>query len=220
MALKNFNPVTPSLRGTILIDRSELHKGKPVKGLTEGKHSSGGRNNHGRITVRFRGGGHKQSYRIVDFKRRAKWNMPATVERIEYDPNRTAFIALVKYQDNEIAYIIAPQRMKVGDVVIAGDKADIKPASAPQLEEMGRYLQQNPSVAVYIVGHTDNQGKLDYNLSLSQRRAEAVVTALSTTYKVTRTRLVGKGVANLAPVASNQSDGGRAKNRRVELVLQ
>ncbi|MDB5380236.1 MAG: ribosomal protein [Rubritepida sp.] len=133
MALKNFNPITPSLRGTVLIDRSGLWKGKPVKALTEGKSHSGGRNNHGRITVRFRGGGHKQSYRIVDFKRRAKWGIPATVERIEYDPNRTAFIAMVKYQDNEIAYILAPQRMKVGDVVVAGDKADIKPGNAMPL---------------------------------------------------------------------------------------
>jgi len=133
MSLKNFNPTTPSLRGTVLIDRSGLWKGKPVKGLTEGKSHSGGRNNHGRITVRFRGGGHKQSYRIVDFKRRANWGMPATVERIEYDPNRTAFIALVKYSNNEIAYIIAPQRMKVGDVVVASDKADIKPGNAMPL---------------------------------------------------------------------------------------
>lgn len=133
MSLKNFNPTTPSLRGTVLIDRSGLWKGKPVKGLTEGKSHSGGRNNHGRITVRFRGGGHKQSYRIVDFKRRANWGMPATVERIEYDPNRTAFIALVKYSNNEIAYIIAPQRLKVGDVVIAADKADIKPGNAMPL---------------------------------------------------------------------------------------
>ncbi|WP_198375856.1 50S ribosomal protein L2 [Neoroseomonas rubea] len=130
MALKNFNPVTPSLRGTILIDRSELWKGAPVKGLTEGKHSSGGRNNHGRITVRFRGGGHKRAYRIVDFKRRAKYGMPGVVERLEYDPNRTAFIALVKYQDAELAYIIAPQRLKVGDTVIAGDKVDVKPGNA------------------------------------------------------------------------------------------
>ena len=133
MSLKNFNPTTPSLRGTVLIDRSGLWKGKPVKGLTEGKSHSGGRNNHGRITVRFRGGGHKQSYRIVDFKRRANWGIPATVERIEYDPNRTAFIALVKYSNNEIAYIIAPQRMKVGDVVVAADKADIKPGNAMPL---------------------------------------------------------------------------------------
>jgi large subunit ribosomal protein L2 len=130
MALKNFNPVTPSLRGTILIDRSELWKGAPVKGLTEGKHSSGGRNQHGRITVRFRGGGHKRAYRLVDFKRRTKFGVPGLVERLEYDPNRTAFIALVKYQDGELAYILAPQRLKVGDPVISAEKADIKPGNA------------------------------------------------------------------------------------------
>ncbi|MBR0670340.1 50S ribosomal protein L2 [Neoroseomonas soli] len=130
MALKNFNPVTPSLRGTILIDRSELWKGAPVKGLTEGKHSSGGRNQHGRITVRFRGGGHKRAYRLVDFKRRAKFGVPGVIERLEYDPNRTAFIALVKYQDGELSYILAPQRLKAGDAVIASEKADIKPGNA------------------------------------------------------------------------------------------
>jgi large subunit ribosomal protein L2 len=132
MALKQFKPVTPSLRGTVLIDRSDLYKGKPVKTLTEGQHSHGGRNNHGRITTRFRGGGHKQTYRIVDFKRR-KFDVPAVVERIEYDPNRTAFIALVKYADNELAYIIAPQRLKVGDSVVAGAKVDIKPGNAMPL---------------------------------------------------------------------------------------
>jgi large subunit ribosomal protein L2 len=132
MALKNYNPVTPSLRGTVLIDRSELWKGKPVKGLTVGKTSSGGRNNHGHITSRFRGGGHKQSYRVIDFKRR-KQNVPATVERLEYDPNRTAFIALIKYQDGELAYILAPQRLKVGDHVVAAARADIKPGNAMPL---------------------------------------------------------------------------------------
>ncbi|MBS0558486.1 MAG: 50S ribosomal protein L2 [Proteobacteria bacterium] len=132
MALKQFNPVTASLRGTVLIDRSELYKGKPVKGLTEGKNSSGGRNNHGRITSRFRGGGHKQSYRLVDFKRR-KFDVPATVERLEYDPNRTAFIALIKYQDGELSYIIAPQRLRVGDTVISAQRADIKPGNAMPL---------------------------------------------------------------------------------------
>ena len=111
MALRQFNPVTASLRGTVLIDRSELWKGKPVKALTEGKSHSGGRNNHGHTSVRFRGGGHKQSYRNVDFKRR-KFDVPATVERLEYDPNRSAFIALIKYQDGELAYIIAPQRLR------------------------------------------------------------------------------------------------------------
>ncbi len=132
MALRQFNPVTASLRGTVLIDRSELYKGKPVKTLTEGKSHSGGRNNHGRTTVRFRGGGHKQSYRYVDFKRR-KFDVPATVERLEYDPNRTAFIALLKYKDGELAYIIAPQRLKVGDTVVAGARVDIKPGNAMPL---------------------------------------------------------------------------------------
>ena len=132
MALKNFNPVTPSLRGTVLIDRSELWKGKPVKALTVGKHSTGGRNHHGRITSRFRGGGHKRSYRIIDFKRR-KYDVPAIVQRLEYDPNRTAFIALIKYQDNELAYILAPQRLRVGDAVVAGARVDIKPGNAMPL---------------------------------------------------------------------------------------
>lgn len=132
MALKHFNPVTASLRGTILIDRSELWKGKPVKQLTEGKSHSGGRNNHGRITSRFRGGGHKQSYRLVDFKRR-KFDVAATVERLEYDPNRTAFIALIKYADGELSYILAPQRLRVGDSVIAGARCDIKPGNAMPL---------------------------------------------------------------------------------------
>ena len=132
MALKHFNPVTPSLRGTVLVDRSELWKGKPVKGLTVGKTSSGGRNNHGRTTVRFRGGGHKKSYRLVDFKRR-KFDVPATVERLEYDPNRTAWLALLKYADGELSYIIAPQRLKAGDTVVSGERADIKPGNAMPL---------------------------------------------------------------------------------------
>jgi large subunit ribosomal protein L2 len=129
MALKQFNPVTASLRGTVLIDRSELWKGKPVKTLTEGKNKTGGRNNHGRTTSFFRGGGHKQSYRYVDFKRR-KHDVPATVERLEYDPNRSAFIALIKYDDGELSYIIAPQRLKAGDKVVSGARVDIKPGNA------------------------------------------------------------------------------------------
>jgi large subunit ribosomal protein L2 len=132
MALRQFNPVTASLRGTVLIDRSDLWKGKPVKALTEGKSSSGGRNNHGHTSVRFRGGGHKQSYRHVDFKRR-KFDVPATVERLEYDPNRSAFIALIKYQDGELSYIIAPQRLRAGDQVVSGSRVDIKPGNAMPL---------------------------------------------------------------------------------------
>src|SRR3984885_11127827 len=129
MALKTYNPVTPSQRQLVQVDRSGLYRGKPVKSLTEGKSSSGGRNNNGRITVRFRGGGHNQAYRTIDFKRR-KVDMPAQVERSEYDPNRTAFIALIKYQDGEIAYILAPQRLAPGDTIVAGEHVDVKPGNA------------------------------------------------------------------------------------------
>ena len=135
MALKKYNPVTPSTRQLVLVDRSALYKGKPVKGLTEGLTKSGGRNNYGRITARFIGGGHKRSYRIIDFKRR-KFDMTATVERIEYDPNRTAFIALVKYEDGELSYILAPQRLAPGDKVIAGENVDVKPGNAMPLQAM------------------------------------------------------------------------------------
>jgi len=135
MALKSFNPTTPGTRALILVDRSELYKGKPEKTLTEGLTSSGGRNNTGRTTVWWRGGGHKRKYRMVDFKRR-KLDIPATVERLEYDPNRTAFIAFVRYEDGEVAYILAPQRLAVGDVVIASDRADIKPGNAMPMKNM------------------------------------------------------------------------------------
>jgi large subunit ribosomal protein L2 len=129
MALKTYNPTTPSQRQLVTVDRSALYKGAPVKALTEGKHSHGGRNNTGRITSRFRGGGHKRAYRIIDF-RRTKMDVPATVERLEYDPNRTAFIALVKYQDGELAYILAPQRLGPGDSVVSAEHADVKPGNA------------------------------------------------------------------------------------------
>lgn len=135
MSLKHYNPTTSSQRGLILIDRSALWKGGPVKSLTEGLKKTGGRNNNGRITTRHIGGGHKQRYRLVDFKRR-KWDMAATVERLEYDPNRTAFIALIKYTDGTQSYILAPQRLAVGDQVVAGDKADIKPGNAMPLKNM------------------------------------------------------------------------------------
>jgi len=135
MALKSFNPTTPGTRQLVLVDRSELYKGKPEKTLTEGLSSSGGRNNTGRTTVWWRGGGHKRKYRMVDFKRR-KLDIPATVERLEYDPNRTAFIAFVRYEDGEVSYILAPQRLAVGDVVIASDRADIKPGNAMPMKNM------------------------------------------------------------------------------------
>jgi large subunit ribosomal protein L2 len=129
MPLKSYKPVTPSTRQLVLVDRGELWKGKPVKKLTEGKRKTGGRNNLGRITAWRKSGGHKQRYRQVDFKRR-KFDVAATVERLEYDPNRSAFIALVKYDDGEQAYILAPQRLRAGDSVISGERADIKPGNA------------------------------------------------------------------------------------------
>ena len=136
MALKTFKPVTPSLRQLVLVDRRELYKGKPVKVLTEGKSSSGGRNNLGRITVRFRGGGHKRVLRNVDFKRREQLGVSATVERIEYDPNRTAFIALINFPDGKQSYILAPQRLQPGDKVVAGESVDIKPGNAAPVGSM------------------------------------------------------------------------------------
>lgn len=135
MALKNYNPTSPARRGLILVDRSGLHKGGPIKALTEGKRKTGGRNNKGHVTSRGIAGGHKQRYRIIDFKRR-KWDVEGTVERIEYDPNRTAFIALVNYGSAETpdyAYIIAPQRLGVGDKVIAAKKTDVKPGNAMEI---------------------------------------------------------------------------------------
>ena len=135
MALKTYNPTSPGQRQLGLVDRSELHKGRPVKALTEGLTKSGGRNNKGRITARRRGGAAKRLYRKIDFKRN-KWDVPATVERLEYDPNRTAFIALIKYEDGEQSYIIAPQRLSVGDTVISSKTADIKPGNVLPLKNI------------------------------------------------------------------------------------
>src|SRR5262245_51843278 len=135
MALRTFKPTSAGRRGLVLVDRSELHKGAPVKALTEGKKRTGGRNNYGRIVNFRQGGGHKQRYRIVDFKRR-KFDVTATVERLEYDPNRTAFIALIKYSDGEQAYILAPQRLKAGDEVVSGERVDVKPGNAMPLRNI------------------------------------------------------------------------------------
>lgn len=130
MALKHFKPVTPSQRQLVIVDRTGLHRGAPEKTLTEGLTRKGGRNNNGRITVRFRGGGHKRTYRIVDFKRRERLGEVAAVERIEYDPNRSAFIALLAFPDGGKSYILAPQRLNIGDSVTSGEQADIKPGNA------------------------------------------------------------------------------------------
>jgi large subunit ribosomal protein L2 len=182
MALKTFKPTTPGRRQLVLVDRSELWKGKPEKSLTEGLRSKGGRNNTGRVTVRWRGGGHKRRYRIIDFKRN-KFDVAATVERLEYDPNRTAFIALVAYADGEKAYIIAPQRLAVGDQVIASEKADIKPGNAMPLKNIpvgtivhnvelkvgkGGQLARSAGTYVQLVGK--DQGYAQLRLSSGELR--------------------------------------------------
>ena len=135
MALKSYNPTTPGQRSLVLVDRSGLWRGKPEKTLTEGLRGKGGRNNKGRTTARRRGGGHKKRYRVIDFKR-TKYDVPAVVERIEYDPNRSSFIALIKYEDGELSYILAPQRLREGDAVIAGKSVDIKPGNAMPMQNI------------------------------------------------------------------------------------
>ena len=136
MALKTYNPTSEGRRQLVTTDRSELWKGKPVKTLTEGLSKSGGRNNRGRITSFHRGGGHKRTYRMIDFKR-VKFDQVGTIERLEYDPNRTAWIALVKYEDGDLAYIVAPQRLGAGDKVISSmNTVDVKPGNAMPLASM------------------------------------------------------------------------------------
>jgi large subunit ribosomal protein L2 len=182
MGLKSYKPTTPSQRQLVTVDRSELWKGKPEKSLTEGLRGKGGHNNTGRVTVRFRGGGHKRRYRIIDFKR-TKYDVPATVERLEYDPNRSAFIALVKYEDGQLAYILAPQRLGAGDVVVAGVKADIKPGNALPLKNIpvgtivhnvelkvgkGGQLARSAGTYVQLVGK--DQGYAQLRLSSGELR--------------------------------------------------
>ncbi|RMF12818.1 MAG: 50S ribosomal protein L2 [Alphaproteobacteria bacterium] len=182
MALKSYKPVTPSQRGLVLVDRSHLWKGDPIKKLTEGLTGKGGRNNTGRITARRRGGGHKRLYRRIDF-RRAKWGVEATVERLEYDPNRTAFIALIRYDDGELAYIVAPQRLAPGDKVVAGEQVDIKPGNAMPLGNMpvgtivhnielkpkgGAKLARSAGTYAQIVGR--DQGYVIVRLSSGEQR--------------------------------------------------
>lgn len=135
MTLKTFKPTSPGMRQLIIVDRSELYKGAPEKTLTVGLRKTGGRDNFGHVTSRRIGGGHKRKLRVIDFKRN-KFDCEATVERLEYDPNRTSFIALIKYDDGELAYILAPQRLKAGDKIISSQKADVKPGNAMPLKSM------------------------------------------------------------------------------------
>ena len=135
MSLKNYNPTTPSRRALVLVNKSEIYKGKPLKKLTKGLTKSGGRNNFGHLTSRRKGGGHKRKYRIIDFKRNTL-DVSAKVERIEYDPNRTAYIALIKYDNDNFSYIICPQNLKVGDDVVSSDKAEIKIGNCLKLKNI------------------------------------------------------------------------------------
>ena len=196
MALKTFNPTSPGRRQLVLVDRSGLHKGRPEKTLTEGLTKNGGRNNTGRITARRIGGGAKKLYRKVDFKRN-KFDVPATVERLEYDPNRTAFIALIKYEDGELAYIIAPQRLGPGDQVISSATADIKPGNTLPLKnipvgtiihniemkpEKGAQIARSAGTYAQLVGRADGYAQIKLSsgeLRMVMDRCLATVGAVS-----------------------------------------
>jgi large subunit ribosomal protein L2 len=182
MALKQFKPTTPGRRGLVLIKRDGLWTGKPEKALTEGLRKKGGRNNTGRITARRRGGGHKRRYRMIDFKRN-KLDVVGTVERLEYDPNRTAFIALINYEDGERQYIIAPQRLAVGDRVVAGEQVDIKPGNAMPMKNIpvgtiihniemkpGKGAQMARSAGTYVQLIGKDQGYVQLRLSSGELR--------------------------------------------------
>jgi large subunit ribosomal protein L2 len=237
MALKTYRPTSPGLRQLVLVDRSNLWKGDPVKVLVEGKTKSGGRNNHGRITSRHIGGGHKQAYRVVDFRRR-KHDVPAVVERLEYDPNRTAFIALIKYEDGEMSYIIAPQRLAVGDTVVSGAKVDVKPGNAMPLASMpvgsivhnvelkqGRGGQMARSAGSYVqlVGRDAGWAILKLSSGETRRvRQECMATVGAVSNpdhgnisigKAGRTRWMGKRptVRSIAMNPVDHPNGGRTK---------
>lgn len=182
MALKHYKPTSPGRRQLVQVDRSGLHKGKPEKTLTEGLTKKGGRNNYGRITARRRGGGHKRAYRLIDFKR-DKYDVAGTVERLEYDPNRTAFIALICYQDGEKRYILAPQRLAAGDQVVSGERTDVKPGNCMPLKNIpvgtlvhnvelkplkGGQMARSAGTCVQIVGR--DQGFAILKLSSTEMR--------------------------------------------------
>ena len=237
MALKTFRPTSPGLRQLVLVDRSHLWKGDPVKVLVEGKTKSGGRNHHGRITTRHIGGGHKQAYRTVDFKRR-KADVPAVVERLEYDPNRTAFIALIKYEDGQLAYILAPQRLAVGDTVVSGAKVDVKPGNAMPLASMpigsivhnvelkqgkGGQLARSAGSYVQLVGRDAGWAILKLSSGETRRvRQECMATVGAVSNpdhgnisigKAGRTRWMGKRptVRSIAMNPVDHPNGGRTK---------
>lgn len=237
MALKTFRPTSPGLRHLVLVDRSQLWKGAPVKMLTEGISKSGGRNNDGRITTRHIGGGHKRAYRLVDFRRR-KFDQPGTVERLEYDPNRTAFIALVKYVDGELSYILAPQRLGIGDTVVSGEKVDVKPGNAMPLSSMpigtivhnvemkagrGGQIARSAGSYVQLVGRDAGWAILKLNSGETRRvRAECMATVGAVSNPDHSNQVVGKAgrkrwlgirptVRSIAMNPVDHPNGGRTK---------
>lgn len=207
MALKTFRPTSPGMRHLVLVDRRQLWKGAPVKMLTEGLTKSGGRNNDGRITTRHIGGGHKRTYRLIDFRRR-RFDQNATVERLEYDPNRSAFIALLKYEDGQLSYILAPQRLAVGDTVVSGDKVDVKPGNAMPLASMpigtivhnvelkpgrGGQLARSAGAYVQLVGRDAGWAILKLNSGETRRvRAECMATVGAVSNPDHSNQVVGK----------------------------
>jgi large subunit ribosomal protein L2 len=212
MALRTFRPTTPSTRQLVLVDRRQLWKGRPLKALTESQKEMAGRNNLGRITTRWRGGGHKKLYRIIDFKRR-KFDVEGTVERIEYDPNRSGFIALIGYPDGEKAYILAPQRIAVGDKVIAGQKVDVKPGNAMPLSAMpvgtivhnvefkaggGGKIARSAGTYVQFVGRDQGYGILRLNSGETRKvRLECMATVGAVSNPDHMNEVIGKAGRNV-----------------------
>jgi large subunit ribosomal protein L2 len=237
MALKTFSPTSPGRRHLVQVDRKHLWKGAPVKMLVEGKTKTGGRNSDGRITTRHIGGGHKQAYRRVDFRRR-RFDVPAVVERLEYDPNRTAFIALIKYEDGQLAYILAPQRLAVGDTVVSGEKVDVKPGNAMPLSAMplgsivhnveikpgrGGQIARSAGSFVQLVGRDAGWAILKLSSGETRKvRAECLATVGAVSNpdhmnqvlgKAGRTRWLGKRptVRSIAMNPIDHPNGGRTK---------
>ncbi|MBS0233929.1 MAG: 50S ribosomal protein L2 [Proteobacteria bacterium] len=237
MALRTYNPTSPGRRHLIQVDRSTLWKGKPLKTLVEGKTKTGGRNSDGRITSRHIGGGAKQAYRKIDFRRR-KFDAPANVERLEYDPNRTAFIALIKYEDGTQSYILAPQRLGVGDTVVSGPKVDVKPGNAMPLSAMpigtivhnvemkpgkGGQVARSAGSFVQLVGRDSGYAVLKLNSGETRKvSAECMATVgavsnpdhMNTVVgKAGRTRLLGRRptVRSIAMNPVDHPNGGRTK---------
>lgn len=237
MALKTFRPTSPSMRHLVQVDRSSLYKGAPVKMLTEGLNKNGGRNNDGRITTRHIGGGHKRSYRLIDFRRR-KHDVAAIVERLEYDPNRTAFIALIKYKDDTVSYILAPQRLAVGDTVVSGQKVDVKPGNAMPLASMpigtivhnvelkpgrGGQIARSAGAFVQLVGRDSGWAVLKLSSGETRRVSSACMASVGAvsnpdhsnevTGKAGRTRWKGTRptVRSIAMNPIDHPNGGRTK---------